>query len=187
LRKVIGLVLVLGLALYLWQNPQVIRDTLDKLGANVGTGSGSASNGDPCGGSSGTTTDLLPHLASTKYRSTVNPCIPFVDAITQVTDLIPAADREKTTDFLDTAKSIGDRLAAVNNATKCAYRTDRLSIGIYQNQSRLWSVGVVAVVRGDIDAVASVALCYLIDQIRCRRAAAHRTTRACATTSRRTR
>ncbi len=58
-----------------------------------------------------------------------------------------------------------DRLGQVNDVAECAYQTDRLAVRIVQSRDNAWAVGVVAVVRGRLGAIADVAACYLLNQI----------------------
>ena len=44
-------------------------------------------------------------------------------------------------------------------------RTDRLAIAVYRQPGYLWSVGVVAVIRGDVGAAFDVTVCTLLKQL----------------------
>ncbi|GAA4582540.1 hypothetical protein GCM10023194_17530 [Planotetraspora phitsanulokensis] len=54
---------------------------------------------------------------------------------------------------------------AVNDAAECAYETDHLAIGAYHHEDTPWSIGVVAVVRGDLDALVDGGVCWLLKRL----------------------
>ena len=124
-----------------------------------GSGAGAGGSGGACRTAGPLTKEFLPTFGSdTTTRQ--NPCLAFVDLLGQVNGLIPATERAALELFRD-------KLAAVATAAdviECGYEKDRLAIAIYQNKTTLWSIGVVAVVRGDVGAVVSVAICALAKQ-----------------------
>jgi uncharacterized protein YraI len=48
---------------------------------------------------------------------------------------------------------------------ECGYETDHLAVSLYQERQAPWSVGIVAVLRGGVDAVVETSACFLIKQI----------------------
>ncbi|MEU7928301.1 hypothetical protein [Micromonospora sp. NPDC049107] len=108
---------------------------------------------------------LLPQLDEASYASVENPCLPYVDLVSEVTQRIVPGQRPRVDQFLDNLGRFADRLGQVNDAVQCAYQTDRLAVRIYQSRRDSWAVGVVAVVRGRLGAVADTAACFLIKQI----------------------
>ncbi|MGN9812834.1 hypothetical protein ACTMSW_26215 [Micromonospora sp. BQ11] len=99
------------------------------------------------------------------YRAIDNPCLAFLDLATQVTALVPpGADRRQAATFIGNVGRFADRLGQVNDVAECAYQTDRLAVRIYHSRENRWSVGLAAVVRGRLGAVADTALCFLIEQ-----------------------
>lgn len=106
---------------------------------------------------------LLPTVDG--YRTIDNPCLAFLDLASQVTALVPPGDeRRRAATFLDNVGRFADRLGQVNDVAECAYQTDRLAVRIYHNRENKWSIGLTAVVRGRLGAVADTALCFLIEQ-----------------------
>ncbi|MEE6262582.1 SH3 domain-containing protein [Plantactinospora sonchi] len=108
---------------------------------------------------------LLPKLDEGSYTSIENPCLPYVDLVSEVTQRIVPGQRPRVDQFLDNLGRFADRLGQVNDAVQCAYQTDRLAVRIYQSRRDSWAVGVVAVVRGRLGAVADTTACFLIKQI----------------------
>jgi hypothetical protein len=108
---------------------------------------------------------LLPKLDEGSYTSIENPCLPYVDLVSEVTQRIVPGQRPQVNQFLDNLGRFADRLGQVNDAVECAYQTDRLAVRIYQSRRNSWAVGVVAVLRGRVGAVADTAACFLIKQI----------------------
>jgi hypothetical protein len=105
------------------------------------------------------TGDLLPTLDHVDM--TVNPCLRFADLADYVVDFIPVRERVRTRPFVQGVARLVGRIVIVNDAVSCAYETDRLAIAIYQDQRVLWSLAVVAIVRGRLDAFAETAICFL--------------------------
>lgn len=57
---------------------------------------------------------------------------------------------------------MASRVSIVASVVESGYETNRLAIALFQDQTNLWSVGLVAVVRGSFGAVIDTAVCYLI-------------------------
>ncbi|WBB75906.1 hypothetical protein O7602_10495 [Micromonospora sp. WMMD1128] len=146
---------------------------------NGGASGGGAANGSVAGAADGLakvagggcpaagtrTGGLLPKLGEEDYTSIENPCLPYTDLVSEVTGRIVPGQRAQAGQFLDHLGRFADRLGQVNDAVECAYRTDRLAVRIYQSRRDSWAVGVVAVVRGRLGAVADTTACFLIQQI----------------------
>lgn len=144
---------------------------------NGGAASGGAENrpgpanglakiaGGGCPAAGTRTGGLLPKLDDESYTSVENPCLAYVDLVSEVTQRIVPGQRPRVEPFLDNLGRFADRLGQVNDAVECAYQTDRLAVRIYQSRRDSWAVGVVAVVRGRLGAVADTTACFLIKQI----------------------
>jgi hypothetical protein len=137
-------------------------------------GSTNQSNKDNGGASAGCqqpgprTFDLLASFPPTTYTTIQNPCVGFASLLAQVTELIPEVDRTTKTEvkkFTEHVDTFAGNLAKLGDVVECGYRTDRLAMAIYQDKQTLWSVGIVGVVRGDIDAVTQVSACFLLQQL----------------------
>ncbi len=111
------------------------------------------------------TKDLLPTFGADETKTVQNPCLGFVDLLSQVTDLIPTGERRLVTDFTEGVGEIAKKVAKIGDLVECGYEKDRLAIAIYQNHQTVWSIGVVAVVRGDLQAAVDTSLCYLRKQL----------------------
>jgi hypothetical protein len=133
----------------------------------AGGGGGGGNNGGKAGCSQAgpLTKDFLPLFPPGTTKMIENPCLKLVGLVSEVTGLIPEGDRGTVTEFLGKVGDLADRAAKVGDAVECGYETDRLALAIYQDKKTLWSIGVTAVVRGDIDAVVEGALCYLLKQL----------------------
>ncbi|WP_250291622.1 hypothetical protein [Frankia sp. CiP1_Cm_nod1] len=127
--------------------------------------------GNSCAQPGSTTRSLLPDLPDDQIRTVAeDPCLKFSQLTDRVLAAVPAGQRSilrnGTTPFLPALTQFANRVIAVNGAAECAYKTDRLAIGIYQHKNYLWSVGVVAVVRGKLPAtVLDVGTCLLLEKI----------------------
>jgi hypothetical protein len=110
------------------------------------------------------TRDFLPQFPG-DVRTIVNPCLGLSDLTGVIIDLIPDAQRNTVRPFIAGIKGLVDKVLAINALAECGYRTDRLALGIYQDRATPWSVGVVAVTRGRVDAVLETSKCFLLDQI----------------------
>jgi hypothetical protein len=111
---------------------------------------------------------LLPTFNADEYTTVTNPCIPYVGLSSEVLGMIPVAERTGTgraVEFVGKLDRFTNRLSVVNDVAECAYQTDRLAVGIYQSHRNPWAVGVTAVIRGRLGAVAQTALCALLQQI----------------------
>ncbi|MEK8103886.1 hypothetical protein NKG94_00145 [Micromonospora sp. M12] len=82
-----------------------------------------------------------------------------------MTQRIVPGQRPRVDQFIGNLGRFADRLGQVNDAVQCAYQTDRLAVRIYQSRRNSWAVGVVAVLRGRLGAVADTTACFLIKQI----------------------
>jgi hypothetical protein len=157
-KVIVGVLVALGVA-WIALHPQTLKDAYAKVR------SGSTAEAGGCPKPDGTTGDLLPSFSAREVSATLNPCLAFVDTVSAVTEKIPDDEESKVGVFLGRLKGFVDAVKKANEITKCAYETDRLAIGVYQSTALKWSVGVVAVVRGDIDAIAETSACYLIKQL----------------------
>jgi hypothetical protein len=151
-----------------------------------GSGAPSASTGQPAGGTeadtgcdraAGKAGRLLPDAESVAVglapivRTKENPCIPLADLADAVLTFVPAANdpqpgaesvsHAQKAQFKSSINDLGGRVLAANQVTTCGYETDHLAIAIYQHADHPWSVGVAAVIRGDIDAAVDIAACYI--------------------------
>ncbi|MFI5909390.1 hypothetical protein [Dactylosporangium sp. NPDC051541] len=148
--------------------------------ATNGGGGGNGGGGAKCRQPSAETTGKLPKLGG-DYNATINPCLSFADVLAQLNDLVPERDakvpggegspdavrpqREKFHRGVAAARKRIGTLVTAKDAVQCGYATDHLAIGLYQAKSPKWSAGVVAVLRGDLDAVTETAVCTLLRQI----------------------
>jgi hypothetical protein len=150
-----------------------------------GGGAPSASTGRPagdtkadtgCDRAAGKAGQLLPDEESAEawsepiIRADENPCIPLADLADAVLAFVPAekdpqsgqsVSRVQKAQFKSSLGDLAGRVLTANELTKCGYETDHLAIAIYQHADYPWSVGVAAVVRGDIDAGVNIAACYI--------------------------
>ena len=88
----------------------------------------------------------------------------LVELVDQVVGLIPAHPGIDVDEFVG-ADRCADRLSQLNDVVECGYETDRLAVRIFQSRQDGWAVGVAAVIRGRLGAVADVAACFLLKQI----------------------
>jgi hypothetical protein len=110
------------------------------------------------------TRDFLPQFGD-GTRAVVNPCLGLSDLAGSIAELIPPAQRDTVKPFVNGVGNLVKKVLAINSLAECGYKTDRLALGIYQDRAHLWSVGVVAVTRGRVDAVLETSKCFLLDQI----------------------
>ncbi|MEV6926672.1 hypothetical protein AB0M46_19515 [Dactylosporangium sp. NPDC051485] len=153
-------------------------DQADPTGAG-----GQGGGGSKCRQPSAETTGKLPKLGG-GYTATINPCLSFVDVLANLNDMVPErgekvpgseakngspdkvrAQRERFHRGVAAARKRIGTLVTAKDAVQCGYATDHLAIGLYQAKSPKWSAGVVAVLKGDIDAVTETAVCTLLRQI----------------------
>jgi hypothetical protein len=111
------------------------------------------------------TRDFLPQFPAAGTRTVVNPCLGLGDLAGSIAELIPPAQRDTVKPFIAGVGKLVKNVLAINTLAKCGYKTDRLALGIYQDREHLWSVGVVAVTRGRVDALLETSKCFLLDQI----------------------
>lgn len=112
------------------------------------------------------TRDLLPTFDPAETDTALNPCLRFADLLGAVTDLIPAGQsRVDNKVFLNTVGTVVDRVATVAGVAECAYEQDRLAISLYADRAYRWSVGVVIVIRGDVEAALTGAACWLYEKL----------------------
>ncbi|GAA1416996.1 hypothetical protein [Catellatospora coxensis] len=111
------------------------------------------------------TRDLLPTFGAEQTTTIHNPCLQFVGLIANVRTVIPAEQLQRVDEFSRGLGTLVDRVAKVADAVECGYETDRLAIAIYQNNEFRYSVGVVAVVSGNLQALVEGAACYLSKQL----------------------
>jgi hypothetical protein len=130
-----------------------------------------------CDRAAGKAGQLLPDPESVEagsapiVRKKENPCIPLADLAGTVLEFVPAENdpepgensvsRAQKAQFRTSINDLAGRILAANQVTTCGYDTDRLAIAIYQHADHQWSVGVAAVIRGDIDAAVDIAACYI--------------------------
>ncbi len=139
--------------------------------SSTGTGNPDRGSGNGCAQPGSLTRSLLPDLSGDQIRTVAeDPCLKFAQLADRVLSIVPASQRSNLqggeTSFLPKLTQFANRVIAVNDAAECAYKTDRLAIGIYQHQNYLWSVGVVAVIRGDLPAtVLDVGACLLMEKL----------------------
>lgn len=111
------------------------------------------------------TRDLLPTFGAEETTTIHNPCLQFVGLLANVRTVIPADQLQRVDEFSRGLGTLVDRVAKVADAVECGYEQDRLAIAIYQNIKYGYSVGVVAVVNGDLQALVEGAACYLSKQL----------------------
>ncbi|WP_327046250.1 hypothetical protein OG320_32060 [Microbispora sp. NBC_01189] len=93
---------------------------------------------------------------------TQNPCLSFAGLVEEVLGFVPEGRSEKFNEFRGGLESLVARVNAVNDVAECAYETGHLAIGVYHHNRTPWSIGVVAVVRKDLDAVIGTGVCWLL-------------------------
>ncbi|MFL6110798.1 MAG: hypothetical protein ACJ786_05545 [Catenulispora sp.] len=114
------------------------------------------------------TAALLPKFDSSPLQvdSDLNPCLPSTKLVGTVLDKLSGAEKERAgSEFLGKVGVFTKRLDTLADVQECAYQTDRLALGVYHHRDYAWSIGVVAVVRGGLGAVADTAQCYLLKMI----------------------
>lgn len=147
---------------------QSARPGSEPTGESSGGGSGSTKVG--CGRPGDRVRSLLPSFDTSPYEATIetfaaNPCLPFAGIYNQISGLVSdKKDAVAIQHFLGEVKGVFDRFIAVAAVTECSYRADRLAIVIYRHEDHPWSIGVVAVVRGEFGAAIDGVACWLFDQ-----------------------
>ncbi|GAA4555256.1 hypothetical protein [Planotetraspora kaengkrachanensis] len=96
---------------------------------------------------------------------TQNPCVSVASLADEVVGFIPEGRSEEFRSFRGGLEQFVGRVNAINDAAECAYETDHLSIGAYHHVDTPWSIGVVAVVRGDLDALIDTGVCWLLRRL----------------------
>jgi hypothetical protein len=131
-----------------------------------GTGTTAPTKAGACPPAGKLTGSVLPSLDAHAYTTVENPCLAYVGLADQVLGMIPASHPGRDIDeFVDSLGRFTNRLSQVNDVAECGYETDRLAVRIYQSKKNRWAVGVVAVIRGRLGAVADTAVCFLLKQI----------------------
>ncbi|MER6009046.1 hypothetical protein [Nonomuraea angiospora] len=113
------------------------------------------------------TRSLLPSPEGVE-RIATNPCLGVNGLIGMALDVIPEqkmADEAELRSFRQGLRTFATRVTAAADAVDCAYENDHLAVSIYQDPNYGWSVGLVAVVRGDLEAAAEEAICLLLKQV----------------------
>ncbi|MFC4015274.1 hypothetical protein ACFOY2_49240 [Nonomuraea purpurea] len=101
-------------------------------------------------------------------RIATNPCLGVNDFLGLVLDGIPEkemAGKEELRKFRSGLTTFAKQVVLVADAVDCAYENDHLAVSVYQDPRFGWSLGVVAVVRGDVEALAEDAICLLTKQV----------------------
>lgn len=130
-----------------------------------------AGNGEPdCATAQGRAGAMLPDQSADFRQATVNPCVPLADIAGAVLDLVPASDPEEPAidkkAFRSSLRGLTDKVLKADSVAGCAYRTDRLAVGVYRQSGHIWSVGMVAVIRGTVaEVVTDVGICTILDQL----------------------
>jgi hypothetical protein len=96
---------------------------------------------------------------------TQNPCISIAGLAEDVLGFIPEGRSQEFRQFRGGLERFISRVNAVNDAAECAYETDHLAIGVYHHDSTPWSIGMVAVVHGDLDALVDTGVCWLLRRL----------------------
>jgi hypothetical protein len=113
------------------------------------------------------TRELLPSLEGVE-RIATNPCLGVNGFLGLVLDAIPQEEMDAKRElrrFRTGLTSFAKQVVLVADAVDCAYENDHLAISVYQDPEYSWSLGVVAVVRGDVEALAEDAVCLLAKQV----------------------
>ncbi|MBE1582595.1 hypothetical protein ACFPOI_24975 [Nonomuraea angiospora] len=113
------------------------------------------------------TRSLLPSPEGVE-RVATNPCLGVNGLIGMALDVIPEqkmADEAELRTFRQGLRTFASRVTMAADAVDCAYENDHLAVSIYQDPQYDWSVGLVAVVRGDLEAAAEDAVCLLLKQV----------------------
>ncbi|MBO3747223.1 hypothetical protein J5X84_14185 [Streptosporangiaceae bacterium NEAU-GS5] len=97
-----------------------------------------------------------------------NPCLSVAGMVDNVLGFVPdemLEGEQEIKRFSRGLKTFVGRVTVVNDAVECAYKTDHLAVAVYQDPKYSWSLGMVAVVRGDVDALVHTAACLLEEQV----------------------
>ncbi len=96
---------------------------------------------------------------------TQNPCVSIAGLAEDALGFIPEGRSQEFKEFRGGLERFITRVNAVNDAAECAYETDHLAIGVYHHDNTPWSIGMVAVVRGDLDALVDSGVCWLLRRL----------------------
>ncbi|MEM7338019.1 MAG: hypothetical protein AAF467_05180 [Actinomycetota bacterium] len=109
------------------------------------------------------TKQFLPVLPSSEVDRTVNPRFADLgDAIELIEELVPADTETRPLRLL----RFMDRLLVLNDLLQCSYEEDQLAIGFYVDKTYWYSIGLVAVSRGEVlEGATDVAFCWIRSQI----------------------
>ncbi len=131
-----------------------------------------------CSSARARTGKLLPVSTESVTLVKENPCLPLAELADLALGLVEINKEQQllTDEAFEIAKknkqvfrgmlgTFATQLLVANDAAECGYETDRLAIAIYRQPEYLWSVGVVAVIRGDAGAVFDVTACTLLKQL----------------------
>ncbi|ONI86717.1 hypothetical protein ALI22I_24155 [Saccharothrix sp. ALI-22-I] len=92
-----------------------------------------------------------------------NPYVPFGELVSVVLDVVQAKDQGNDA-FRTKLTEVVDKVANVDTALRCAYKTDNLGVRIYRQDGYAWSGGVAVVIHEDIEAPIDIAKCFVLDQ-----------------------
>lgn len=113
------------------------------------------------------TRSLLPAPEGVEQIAT-NPCLGINGFLGMVLDVIPEQDmasKKALQSFRTGVTVFAKQVVLVADAVECAYKNDHLAVAVFQDPEYAWSMGVVAVVRGDVEALAEDAICLLAEQV----------------------
>ncbi|GAA4098132.1 hypothetical protein [Nonomuraea soli] len=108
------------------------------------------------------TRSQLPSPADAE-RIATNPCVNVNGLVGLAVQNIP--DSAVKTTFRAGIKSFAGKFLLAADAVNCAYENDHLAVAVYRDPEYTWSTGLVAVVRGDVQALAEDAICLLEKQL----------------------
>ncbi|KLL10173.1 hypothetical protein BL254_15555 [Protofrankia sp. BMG5.30] len=113
------------------------------------------------------TKSQLPKFPSADAVSVINqnPCVSIAGLADQMIGFIPRGRAGEFAQFRGGLEQFIKRVNAANDVVDCAYETDHLAIEVYQHDDWHWSLGMVAVVRGDLDALVDGAACWLLKRV----------------------
>ncbi|MBE1560881.1 hypothetical protein [Nonomuraea africana] len=100
-------------------------------------------------------------------RIATNPCLGVNGLLGLVMQHIPddKLDDGEVKTFRQGVKTFASRVTVAADAVECAYENDHLAVSVYQDPEHAWSLGLVAVVRGDAEALAEDVFCLLLKQV----------------------
>lgn len=118
-----------------------------------------------CGNPGELTSTVLPQLDPHWVKVAENPCFDVGELVTTMIGAIPADEESQVQVFLKRLDGIASRLDEIHGVAECGYTTDRLAVSLYQDQEHPWAVGMVGVLRGDVDAMLEMSDCFLFSEI----------------------